>query len=160
MAKGAKIVQLTTIQGRGLIDIGKNSQLGVYPSPGFRRGEFYIEARSEKARVIIGESVIINNGCILIADKTIIEIGNNTLIGPDFFCVDSDFHSLDPEKRLSYDYKCKSVKIGKNVFIGAKVTILKGVSIGDNSIIAAGSIVFKDVPSDFTFVGKYEKFLE
>lgn len=68
-------------------------------------------------------------------------------IGPNFFCVDSDFHPLDPTQRLTSNCSCRSVRIGKNAFIGANVTILKGVNIGDDAVIAAGSVVVRDVPS-------------
>ena len=156
MGKGVKIVQGITTQGQGTIKIGNQSRMGVYPSPGFKRGEFYIEARDSTAKIFIGNNVFINNNCTIIADKSIIEIGDNTLIGPDFFCVDSDFHALDPTQRLTDNYNCKPVKIGRNVFIGARVVILKGVCIGDNTIIAAGSVVVKDVPSDIIFTGKID----
>lgn len=154
-----KIVQRITAQGRGGIEVGEGTQLGVYPSPGFKRGEFYLEARSASAQIIIGKNVFINNDCTIIADKSVIEIGDYTLIGPNFFCVDSDFHPLDPTQRLTSNYTCQPVKIGKNVFIGARVTILKGVSIGDNSVIAAGSVVAKDVPGGVVFAGNPVKFI-
>ncbi|MGU5558853.1 DapH/DapD/GlmU-related protein [Aeromonas caviae] len=85
---------------------------------------------------------------MIIADKTTISIGDNTLIGPNFTCFDSNFHSLHPDKRLSCDYSCKPVRIGENVFIGANVTVLLGVSIGDNSVIGAGAIITSDVPDN------------
>jgi maltose O-acetyltransferase len=157
--KGVKIIQRITVQGKGLIKIGNQSRIGVYPSPGFKRGEFYLEARNNTARIFIGKNVFINNDCTIIADKNTIEIGDNTLIGPNFFCIDSDFHPLDPTQRLTSNYECKHVKIGKNVFIGARATILKGVTIGDNSVIAAGSLIVKDVPSDVIFGGNPGKFI-
>lgn len=159
MARGVKVVQRITIQGWGAIEIGEGAQLGVYPSPGFKRGEFYLEARNAKARIVIGKNVMINNDCTIIADKSTIEIGDNTLIGPSFLCIDSNFHPLDPTQRLTSNYSCQSVKIGKNVFIGARVTVLKGVSIGDNTVIAAGSVVVKDVPSGVIFAGNPGKFV-
>lgn len=158
-SKGLRINQRITIQGRGRVEVGVNTWLGVYPSPGFNRGEFYVEARNETAQIIIGNNVVINNNCTIIADKNSIEIGDFTLIGPNFFCVDSDFHSLDPLQRLTSNYTCQSVKIGKNVFIGAQVMVLKGVSIGDDAVIAAGSIVVNDVPSGVIFGGNPAKFI-
>jgi maltose O-acetyltransferase len=140
-----KIVQQITSLGKGSISIERNSNLGCYPSPCFKRGEFYLEARHIEARIKIGNDVFIKNNCTLITNKSIINIGDNTLIGLDFFCIDSDFHPLNPLKRLSSNYQCKPVIIGRNVFIGAKVTVLKGVSIADNSIIAAGSVISRGV---------------
>lgn len=158
-AKGVKIVQRITAQGRGRIEVGEGAQLGVYPSPGFKRGEFYLEARSASAQIIIGKNVFINNDCTIIADKSFIEIGDDTLIGPSFFCVDSNFHPLDPTQRMTSNYTCQPVKIGKNVFIGARVTILKGVNIGDDTVIAAGSVVVKDVPRSVIFAGNPARFI-
>ena len=67
----------------------EQAQLGVYSSSGFKRGEFYLEARNAKARIIIGKNVMINNDCTIIADKSTIEIGGDTLISPNFLCIDS-----------------------------------------------------------------------
>lgn len=69
-----------------------------------------------------------------------IRIGKNCAIGPYAIILDSDGHKIDG--------KCNSeeIIIGNNVWIGARVTILKGVHIGDGAIIAAGTIVNKDVP--------------
>ncbi|MFV8456700.1 DapH/DapD/GlmU-related protein [Vibrio owensii] len=122
--------------------------LGVYPSPNLYNGEFYVEARNAEAKVEIGKRVFINNNAVIIADKSSITIGDDTLIGPNFICFDSNFHPINAEKRLSQDYLCKPVSIGKNVFIGANVTILQGVHIGNNSVISAGSVITSDVPED------------
>lgn len=121
--------------------LGDGCSLGVYPSPNLYHGECYIEARNPEAEVVIGERVFINNNATIIADKSSIQIGDDTLIGPNFMCFDSNFHPLDPNKRLSSDYQSNPVKIGKNVFIGANVMILKGTIIGDDSIIGAGCVV-------------------
>lgn len=120
--------------------------MGVYPSPNLYHGEVYLEARHDSAEINIGQRVYINNNAVIIADKSSITIGDDTLIGPNFTCFDSNFHSLHPEKRLSSDYRCKMVTIGRNVFIGANVTVLQGVTIGDNSVIGAGAIISRDVP--------------
>lgn len=66
--------------------------------------------------------------------------------------VDTDFHSLNWKDRIDTtgieQRKIRPVNIGKQVFIGSRVIILKGVTIGDNAIIGAGSVVTKDVPKD------------
>jgi maltose O-acetyltransferase len=141
-----KIVQQLYVVGRGKISIGEGSQLGIYPSPGFERGEFYLEARNETAEIRIGNNVYINNNCIMIADKSFIEIGDHTMIGPNFVCFDSNFHSLDPKQRMASNYKCKPVVIGENVFVGEGVKILRGVTVGCNSVLAAGLVLNFDVP--------------
>lgn len=143
-----RIVQSLNIQGKGKITLSDGCVLGVYPSPNFYNGEFYLEARNLSASIQIGKRVFINNNAIIIADKTNISIGDDTLIGPNFICFDSNFHPLTANNRLSQNYSCKPVTIGRNVFIGANVTILQGVTIGDNSVIGAGVVLDKDVPSN------------
>lgn len=78
-----------------------------------------------------------------------IEIGENVAISHDVTIMDSDAHEGLWE---GYE-KTKPIKIGNHVWIGTRVTILKGVTIGDNAIIAAGSIVTKDVPNNTIVAG-------
>lgn len=73
----------------------------------------------------------------------LIEIGAGVAIGPDVIIRDTDSHEIiDNHHKTTIP-----VSIGHNVWIGARVVILKGVNIGDDSIIAAGSVVTKDIPS-------------
>lgn len=140
----AKINQPVLIIGKGNVRLRK-SILGVYPSPYFLNGYTHIEAREESASIVIEDGVWINNNAVIIAERSNIHIGMNTLIGSEFTVYDSDFHDLHPSRRMAGTHECKSVLIGKNVFIGSRVTILKGVRIGDNAVIAAGSVVNIDV---------------
>lgn len=78
-----------------------------------------------------------------------IEIGEDVAISHDVTIMDSDAH-----EGLWKGYeKTKPIKIGNHVWIGTRVTILKGVTIGDNAIIAAGSVVTKDVPNNTIVAG-------
>lgn len=77
-----------------------------------------------------------------------ITIGNNVLCGANTLITDSDWHPDD-----SRSGKPKSVHIGNNVWLGEGVKVLKGVSIGENSVIGAGSIVVKDIPSNVIAAG-------
>jgi maltose O-acetyltransferase len=141
-----RVAQFLVLSGEGSIFLGKNVSLGMCNSPGHKRGEFYLEARGSEATITINDGVSINNNAVIIVDKSSITIGCNTLIGPNFTCFDSDFHSLNPNERLSSEYKCKDVIIGENVFIGVNVTILKGCVVGDNSVIGAGCILKGTIP--------------
>lgn len=85
--------------------------------------------------------MFINSGCCF-QDHAGIEIGDGTLIGHQVVIATLN-HAQDPLSRA--DMFPKPVKIGKNVWIGAHATILPGVTIGDNAIIAAGAVVTKDV---------------
>lgn len=89
----------------------------------------------------LGKNVFINSGCCF-QDHAGIEIGDGTLIGQQVVIATLN-HAQDPVSRA--DMFPKPVKIGKNVWIGAHATILPGVTIGDNAIIAAGAVVTKDV---------------
>ena len=92
----------------------------------------------------LGKNVFINSGCCF-QDHAGIEIGEGTLIGHQVVIATLN-HAQDPLSRA--DMFPKPVKIGKNVWIGAHATILPGVTIGDNAIIAAGAVVTKDVENN------------
>ncbi len=107
---------------------------------------------SKNAVIKIGQNVGISGGSICAA--TNIQIGDNTLIGANCTIIDTDFHPIRSfdRRQQTTGIKSQAIKIGKNVFIGMNSTILKGVTIGDNSVIGASSIVAKDVPSNSIFV--------
>jgi len=97
------------------------------------------------AIIKIGNNVGISGGSIVAANM--IEIGDGTIIGANSTIIDTDFHPIKSNNR-KYDKKnitSKPVKIGKNVFIGMNSIILKGVSISDDSVIPAGSIVRNNI---------------
>ncbi len=108
-----------------------------------------------ESKIIIGNNVSFN-GTSISCRTTSITIGNGTIIGPNVIIVDSDFHGLLPpenrENNLDYESD-KPVTIGSNVWIGMNTIILKGVNIGNNSVISAGTIVRNDIPSNCLFGG-------
>ena len=99
--------------------------------------------------ISVGENVFINSGCCF-QDQGGIEIGNNVLIGQQVVIATLN-HELTPTKRGNL--LPAPVKIGNNVWIGAHATILSGVTIGDNSVVAAGAVVTKDVPANVVVAG-------
>lgn len=105
------------------------------------------------AEIIIGDNVGVS--AVTISAFKRIVIGDNTLIGGNVLVTDSDWHQTDYRDRLANKGAVKSadVIIGKNVFIGTRSIILKGVTIGDNSIIGAGSVVTGDVPANVIAAG-------
>ena len=127
---------------------GKNVNLGVKPSPFLYNGYGHIEARKENSEISIGDNVWINNNFVIISEGEGIEIRENTLIGANVEIIDSDFHDLHPHKRMGGNPKTAKVVIEENVFIGNNVKILKGVTIGKNSVIANSSVVVKSIPSN------------
>ncbi len=140
-----RIHQPTLFIGKGRIELGK-CHLGYFPSPGFFNGYAHIEARHPSASIIIADGVMINNSATIIADRSSIVIGANSLIGHEFTVFDSDFHALSPDARKTGIPAYAPVSIGENVFIGSRVTVLKGVTIGRDSVIASGATVVSDIP--------------
>lgn len=96
----------------------------------------------------IGKNVFINFDCVFL-DLGGIIIEDNVLIGPKV-CLLSEGHPLSPNERQSL--VPGHIHIRKNAWIGAGATILPGVTIGENAVIAAGAVVSKDVPAN-TVVG-------
>jgi len=142
-----KRIQPVQLLGAGDINIIGKVTIGYFPSPHFFSTYAYLEARGKNSFIEIGDNTIINNGFVAIADKTSITIGENCLIGTQVEIYDSDFHALNAKNRKEENiYHPSPVKIGNNVFIGSNVRILKGVSIGDNCVIANNSVVTKDIP--------------
>ena len=142
------IYQAVQINGKGIVKFDENVRLGVNPSPFLYSGYIYIEARKPNTEIKIGKNTWINNNFVCVAEGRGITIGENTLIGFSCEIVDSNFHDLNPLKRWGGSPTTSAVNIGKNVFIGSNVKILKGVTIGDNSVIANGSVVTKSIQSN------------
>lgn len=113
------------------------------------------------AILTIGKNVGMSSTAI-ICHKNIV-IGDCVKIGGGVCIYDTDFHSLDSSVRNSnkdlLEKKCKEVVIKDNVFIGAHSTILKGVTIGENSIIGACSVVSKSVPNNQIWAGNPATFI-
>ncbi len=92
---------------------------------------------------------------IVISSRAKVSIGRNVKLGGNVRIFDHDFHSLDPEIRRNSmdDIASEPISIGDDVFVGTNAMVLKGVTIGDRAIIAAGSIVTKDIPADEVWGG-------
>ena len=101
--------------------------------------------------IYLGKEVMVNFNCVFL-DVCPIIIGDYTLIGPNPQ-IYTACHSLDYKERQENKEFGKPVRIGDHVWIGGNVTILPGVSIGDHSIIGAGSVVTKDIPANVIAVG-------
>lgn len=104
----------------------------------------------------IGKNVFINHACSFL-DLGGITIEDNVLIGPRVNLV-TENHPVDPLQRKSL--VLAAIHIKKNAWIGAGATILPGVTIGENSIVAAGAVVNKDVPDNCIVGGVPAKFIK
>jgi len=131
------------------IELGKNSTLH-FTGRASIRGEARIQL-ADGAKLVIGDQCVLRERLWIVAHKEII-IGDGTSISHETMIIDSDAHPVisdGVEQPIQ-----KPVHIGKNVWIGARSTILKGVTIGDESIIGAGSLVTKDIPDHVLAFGR------
>ncbi len=103
------------------------------------------------AHVHFGENVYANFNLTLVDDGPI-HVGDNVMFGPGV-TITTAGHPVLPELRLVGAQFNLPVHIGKNVWIGAGVLIMPGVSIGENTIIGAGSVVTKDIPANVVAFG-------
>ncbi|WP_186056545.1 sugar O-acetyltransferase [Burkholderia gladioli] len=118
-------------KGQGMSDDG----LSLIPP-------FYSTAGTD---IRIGRPVFINQNCTF-CDLGGIDIGDQVMIGPNVSILTSG-HPVEPSRRRS-GVMAKPVLIESNVWIGAGAIILGGVTIGENSVVAAGAVVTRDVPRD------------
>ena len=97
----------------------------------------------------LGERVFINSGCRF-QDQGGITVGDDCLIGHDVVMATLN-HDMDPSRRA--DLHPAPIVVGNQVWIGAKATVLPGVTIGEDAVVGAGSVVTKDVPAGTVVVG-------
>ena len=101
--------------------------------------------------ISVGKNFYTNHNCTIL-DGAKVEFGDNVFIAPN--CVFSTAgHAIDAEQRGKGLEIALPIKVGNNVWFGANVSVLPGVTIGDNTIIGAGSVVNKDIPSGVIAVG-------
>jgi acetyltransferase-like isoleucine patch superfamily enzyme len=101
-------------------------------------------------RVRIGDYALITPGVRISASDSI-EIGDNCMIASGAYITDSDWHGI--YDRIERNATPAPIRIGNNVWIGDHALVLKGVTIGDNSIVGAGAVVTKDVPANVVVAG-------
>lgn len=116
--------------------------------------DFLIEAQFRcdyGYNIHLGENFYANVGCTIL-DGAEVRFGNSVLLAPNVGIYTAG-HPLNVEQRIVGIEYAYPVTIGNNVWIGADVTILPGVSIGDNSVIGAGSVVNRDIPGNVVAAG-------
>jgi len=99
----------------------------------------------EGGRLEIGARVFINYGSSISA-HTLVRIGDDCKIGQHAIILDCDYHELDDPLHYGGHGESLPVVLEQGVWLGARVTVLKGVTIGRSSVIAAGSVVTRDIP--------------
>lgn len=149
------------VSNKGNLEFGKNIKInsGQYFNPIGRnqKTRFWVDGNLK-----IGDATGLSSTAIICHES--ISIGKNVKIGGNTVIYDTDFHSLKASDRIhptkdKINTVTKPVIINDNVFIGSHVTILKGVTIGVNSIIAASSVVSKSIPDNEIWGGNPIKFI-
>ncbi|MEK7342528.1 MAG: sugar O-acetyltransferase [Pseudomonadota bacterium] len=101
--------------------------------------------------ILLGDGVFLNFNCVIL-DVVAVTIGDATQIGPGVQILTAD-HPRDPAERATGIEWGRPIMIGRNVWIGGGAIILPGVTIGDDAMIGAGSVVTRDVAAGATMVG-------
>jgi hypothetical protein len=143
--------QITFLTGAGTIEIGMNCMFGFKLGGFHRGGSIEFQPRYKNSHINIGNNVSTNNNLFFCA-ANYIEIGDDTLIGQNVTITDHEAHGIPADKRRELGM-VGEVLIGKNVWIGTNVTILKDSHIGDNSIVAAGAVVSGKFPDNVVIGG-------
>jgi maltose O-acetyltransferase len=150
IGRSVRINHPTQFQGSGKLVLESQVILGFHLA-GSSKLPILLQPREKEAVIYIGSQTAITNGCELIALREI-SIGQRCQIGPQTLIYDADFHEIDPRRRGETG-RTAAIKIEDNVWIGSRVTILKGVTIGSDSVIGAGCVVTKTIPAGSIVVG-------
>jgi hypothetical protein len=160
--KGAQCEDGVIFWGRPLISVAPDSTLllgrGVELASALRSNPLgcfqpcVLRTLAPQARLVMDANSGAS-GAVLCAGVSI-EIGEGTLIGSGAMIIDNDFHVLTADGwRGEMRSNARAIKIGREVFIGARAIILKGITIGDRAVIGAGAVVTKDVPANCLAAG-------
>lgn len=126
-----------------LKDLMPNAGAGLWLQP-----PFYCDYGTN---IIVGENVFFNFNCVVL-DVMQVTIGSRTLFGPNVQ-VYTATHPMNHKERGSGREFAKPIIIGDDVWVGGSVIVCPGVTIGDRSVIGAGSVVTKDIPADVFAAG-------
>jgi acetyltransferase-like isoleucine patch superfamily enzyme len=145
------------INNKGKITLSKRVRLNSYPDGSCHRTA--LSTYYNESEIIIGSNCLLNGTIIHCNEKVV--IGNLCMFGPGTIICDNNSHniSIDPEKRRTKSESAPII-IEDNVWIGMNCVIMKGVKIGRNSIIAANSLVLKNVEPDSLYGGHPAHFIK
>lgn len=132
-----------TVDNKAVITIGSRYRQRSFSHVRVRKG----------AELVIGSNVSINHGCMIVSHCKI-KVGNDVQFSPNVMIYDHDHDYSTKNGIKDMCYKETPIIIGDNVWIGANTVILRGSKIGNNVVIAAGSIVKGDIPDNTIFIQK------
>lgn len=156
---GVRTMGRVRVRNRGRIEIGDHSTINssVMANP-IGGSPCTIFTALPGGELLIGKNTGISN-CAIFARRRV-QIGDNVLIGAGAKIYDNDFHPVDFTDRMNKEVpSCKPVEIKDGAFIGAHCLILKGVTIGKNSVVGAGSVVTKNIPDYEVWAGNPARFI-
>lgn len=164
VGKGLRVLGSIGLDVKGKLIIGDNFRCisGGMLNPMGRNVKSFIKV-SKNAQLVIGNNVGISSCTIRCANSIILE--DNIKIGAMTIITDTDAHSLDPELRKNWstdtiNAKTKPIHIKQNAFIGTSCIICKGVTIGKNSVIGAGSVVTHNIPDNEIWAGNPARYIK
>lgn len=152
---------LRNYAGKGGISIGRDVNINscgmANPVGGCEKTYLFA---GKNAKISIGDRTGLSNSIIFSSNR--IEIGSEVTIGAGCKIYDTDFHSINPDCRLhgNSNVPTSPIRIGDRVFLGGNVTVLKGVVIGEDSVVGAGSVVTHNIPSKEVWAGNPAKFIK
>ena len=138
--------------GAGRLVVGDGNSFGYGAAPVMGTGEILLQPRHPAAEIRIGDGNLFSNNVTIVANERI-EIGDGCQIGDQVAIYDCDFHEIAPATRNRSCGPTRPVSIGNNVWLGSRVIVLKGVSIGENSVVAAMSVVTVSIPPNSIAAG-------
>ena len=142
--------------GSGRVTLGADISIGYGLAPMLGDGTVRLQSRGADALITVGAGTSFSNNLRVIAKQSV-TIGTRCLIGDGVLIFDSDFHDLSAEGRHHQPATAAAVVLEDNVFIGSRSIILKGVTIGKDSVIGAGSIVTRSIPPGVIAAGNPAK---
>jgi acetyltransferase-like isoleucine patch superfamily enzyme len=146
-------VPLVYISPGSSVIIGKNLSIRTERTSnliGLNRRSI-IATHHAKAEIIIGDDCGFSGA--VIGARQSIRIGSKVMVGANVLITDFDWHPIDPLTRHTGEPTSRPINIGNNVFLGYSAIVLKGVTIGDNSVIGANSVVTSNIPADVIDAG-------
>jgi maltose O-acetyltransferase len=150
----ARVVQPTVLHGPGLLSLGEGCQFGYERSPGYVGGVGYIDCRHPGAVISIGARTVLNNDFSITSESPQgISIGADCLVGVGVKIGDSDAHGIAPHERHGSHAVKAPIVVEDNVWLGNDTSVLKGVTIGRDSVVAAGAVVTRSVPAGTIVAG-------
>jgi len=135
------------VRNAGRLIIGNNVKLASTISP-------IRLTTSATGKIVIGDDTYINTGASLYSGD-LVEIGPSCLIGNECVLMDSNFHQVSQGGQASI----RPIRLKENVWLALRVIVMPGVTIGAHSVVAAGSVVFEDIPPKQVWCGNPARYL-